>query len=391
MISLSDIKSKAPDFLQQVISIREHLHKHPELSFKEFNTSKYIQEILRENNIPFQSIANTGLVAHIGPKTGEALCLRAELDALPIKEESSQKYTSLHQGIMHACGHDVHMASLLGTTFLLKYFEDKIERPIKILFQPGEEKLPGGAKKVLEEGVLKTHNITRMMAQHVAPKLEVGTIGFKAGLYMASCDELYIKVVGKGGHAALKDSYLNPLIISSELLLKLEELINNNKTLSTPSVLSFGKIQSDGGATNVIPNTVFLEGTFRTFDEKFRAQTHQEIKIIIEDLNKKWGSNIDLNIKKGYPFLNNDAHLVSEAKKHAIEYLDKEAIVDLDLRMTSEDFAYFSHKVPVCFYRLGVRNEKKGITSMVHTPTFDIDQEAFNHSFGLMAYLAVSL
>ncbi len=388
---LQKIKSIAQKYKDQVQVIRAHLHQYPELSFQEHNTSNYIKNILQERGIEFESIADTGIVATINGKSPQAIGLRAELDALPIQEENNTSYTSKNKGVMHACGHDVHMASLLGTTFILNELKEALPFTIKVLFQPGEEKLPGGASIVLKEGFIEKHQIKKMIAQHVAPSLPVGQVGFKSGMYMASCDELYLTVTGKGGHAALKETYNNPLLIASDFLLQAEQVINNCTDLPCPSVLSFGKINSVGGATNVIPDQVKLLGTFRTFDEGFRAQTHKKLAELSDQLAEKHKATLDLEIKKGYPFLKNDQDFTEQCKSAATEFLGSDQIIDLPLRMTSEDFAYFSQKVPVCFYRLGVRNELKNITSMVHTPTFDVDQDVFDHASGLMAYITLNL
>jgi len=388
---LDQIKNLSKKHLSKVKQIRFYLHQNPELSFQEHKTSGFIKEQLNSQNIPFESIAGTGIVATIPGKKKEAICLRAELDALPITEQSNKNYASINKGVMHACGHDVHMASLLGTCFILSELKEKLSSTVKVLFQPGEEKLPGGASIVLQEGIIEKHNITRMVAQHVAPSIEVGKLGFRPGVYMASCDEIFLEIKGKGGHAAMKETYNNPLLITAKFLQLADRLVNTSTQNPCPSVLSFGKINSEGGATNIIPEKVFLEGTFRTFDEGFRAKTWKRLNELALKVGKEFNTELRVEIKKGYPFLNNNSEMVSKAVEAAKEFVGKDNVVNLDLRMTSEDFAYFSQKVPVCFYRLGVRNEAKGIASMVHTPTFDIDEGAFGYSSLYMAYLACIL
>ncbi|GAB4252446.1 MAG: M20 family metallopeptidase [Vicingaceae bacterium] len=391
----SKIKSLAADFYEEIVDIRRHLHQNPELSFQEYNTSKYICSVLDAMNISYKTgYVNTGIVAHIKGKNPDkkVIALRADIDALPINEQNELEYKSSKEGVMHACGHDVHTSSLLGTAKILNQLTSEFEGTVKLIFQPGEEKLPGGASLMIKEGALENPKANAIIGQHVFPDLEVGKVGFRKGMYMASADEIYVTVKGKGGHAALPHKYNNPLIIASDLLLSLQEVfMKNTKGLvpdNVPSVLAFGKIKGEG-ATNVIPNEVLIEGTFRTMNEEWRKKAHQIMRDLANETAQKYNASIDFDIQVGYPFLVNDENLTGQCISFAEEYVGKENVVTLDLRMTAEDFAYYSQLMPACFYRLGTRNEAKNITHGLHTPFFNIDEEALRTSTGLMAWLTI--
>jgi amidohydrolase len=390
---IKEIAAKNADWVKD---IRHQLHSNPELSFQEFETSKFIINKLQEIGLEIETgYVKTGIVATLKCKNPESktIALRADMDALPITETNEVTYKSKNIGVMHACGHDVHSSSLIGVAKILNEIKDEIEGTIKFIFQPGEEKLPGGASLMLKEGLLTKHPSSKIFAQHVTPQIEIGKVGFKSGMFMASTDEIYIEVVGVGGHAAMEALYNNPLIIASELLIKLNEIfsIENLKKIGieTPTVLAFGKIIGEG-ATNVIPDKVNIEGTFRTFDEDWRKAAHQKIKEICEIVSKENKATININIIIGYPFLVNDKEVTEYAKKSAMEYLGKENVIDLDYRMTAEDFAFFSQQVPSCFYRIGTGNIKKNIISNVHTSTFNIDEESLEIMTGLMSYIAIN-
>ncbi len=395
MISSDKIKNLAKEFLPEMIFIRRHLHANPELSFQETETAKYICSILQRENISFDSgIAGTGIVAHIRGNNPESrtIALRADMDALPILEENKNDYCSKNNGVMHACGHDVHTTCLLGAAMILNRCRSQIEGTVRLIFQPGEEKLPGGASLMIKEGVLKNPQPEFILGQHVFPELEVGKVGFRSGMYMASTDELYLTVKGKGGHAAMPSQYVNPLLIASEILSQLNELFmgENKIQKEIPTVLAFGKINSTGGATNVIPEEIKIEGTFRTMNEEWRMRAHATLLVKASAIAHNMGGKAELRIERGYPFLVNDEKTTSNSKNAAIEYLGKENVIDLDVRMTAEDFAYYTQVIPACFYRLGTRNEAKGIISPVHTATFDVDEKCLEIGAGLMAYLVLS-
>ncbi len=384
------IKQLASNLLLEIVKIRRHLHMYPELSFKEFATSNYIKSILKEWGIPFyDKIAETGIVVVLEGKnpTKRCIALRADFDALPIQEENKVVYSSKNDGIMHACGHDAHTASLLGTIKILDAIKSDWEGTIKCIFQPAEERLPGGAKQMIEEGVLSSPMVDNMLGQHVFPDLEVGKVGFRPGIYMASTDELYIKVKGKGGHAALPSKNINPIVIASRLVSKLYSLFD--KEQNSQSVFSIGFINGNG-STNIVPETVSMMGTFRSLDDDWRIKTHNKLLLIAEDVAKEFKADIDFEIKKGYPTLENDILVTQESIKLAKEFLGDENVVNLDIRMTAEDFAYYTKKIPCCFYRLGTANKQKGIVNGLHTSKFDIDEGSLEIGMGLMAYLAVN-
>jgi amidohydrolase len=384
------IQELAASVLESTIQNRRHLHAHPELSFQEYQTVAFVAAKLDELGIAYKPMATTGLVALItGDKpSDQVVALRADMDALPIQETNEVAYKSTNAGVMHACGHDAHTASLLGTAAILQQLKAEFGGTIKLIFQPAEELLPGGAKQMIQEGVLENPKPHAVLGQHVMPFIETGKVGFRSGKYMASTDELYVTVKGKGGHAAQPQQNIDPVMITAQILVSLQQIVSRTANPNIPSVLSFGKVQANG-ATNVIPNEVKLEGTFRTMDEAWRAEAHIRMKKMAEGIAESMGGSCEFEIKKGYPFLVNEEKLTAQAKQYAQDYLGKENVLDLDIWMAAEDFAYYSQVADACFYRLGTRNEAKGITSSVHTPTFDIDENAFAISTGLMAYIAL--
>jgi len=376
-----------------VIANRRHLHAHPELSFQEVQTGKFVAEKLDELGIEYRhGMAGTGVVALVKGKNPKKriVALRGDMDALPIREANNVPYKSQNEGVMHACGHDVHTSSLLGTVKVLHALRDKFEGTVKCIFQPGEEKLPGGASIMISEGVLENPKPVSIFGQHVHPPLRAGMIGLKGGIYMASSDEIYVTVKGRGGHGAMPQDCIDPVAIAAQLIVSLQQIVSRYADPGTPSVLTFGKINSVGGATNVIPNEVKLEGTFRTMNELWRAEAHKRMKKMAETIAKSMGAACVFNIVKGYPVLYNHEALTIRTKSRAVEYLGNDKVVDLPMRMTAEDFAYFSQAMPACFYRLGTGNPERGITSPIHTDTFDIDESALETSVGLMAWLAIS-
>ena len=385
------IQQLAKQSLPEIVQLRRYLHAHPELSFEEYETSKYIAAYLTSLGIRFETgIVKTGIVAIIEGKNPQkkVVALRADMDALPILESNQVVYVSQNEGIMHACGHDVHSASLLGVAKLLNELRDEFEGTVKLIFQPGEEKLPGGASLMIKEGVLENPKPNSMFGQHVFPSMEAGKVGFRSGMYMASTDELYLTIKGKGGHAAMPADYINPLLIASEVLLALNKEFMHKKS-ETPTVLAFGKITGNG-ATNVIPDEVHIEGTFRTMNEAWRAEAHAKMQHIAKEVTQQHKGDCVFRIELGYPFLVNDDAVTTCARKAAEDFLGAENVEELPMRMTAEDFAFFSQQIPSCFYRLGTGNKSKGITSGVHTSTFDIDESALETGVGLMTWLTLN-
>jgi amidohydrolase len=388
---LEKIKSLSGQYATQTVANRRHLHQNPELSFKEFNTAQFVSKELTALGLKPISIANTGVYAIIEGQNPESrvIGLRADMDALPIFEKTTHDFRSKVDGVMHACGHDAHTASLLTTARILNEIKNDFEGSIKLVFQPAEEKAPGGASIMIKEGILENPRPHSMLGQHVAPNVPVGKIGFREGMYMASTDELYLTVKGKGGHGAMPDTLIDPVLIASHLIVAMQQIISRNRKPANPSVLSFGRFIADG-VTNVIPNEVTIQGTFRCMDEEWRAEGLTKMKKLAEGICEAMGGSCDFEVLKGYPFLKNNPELTRRSKAAAIDYMGAANVVDLDLWMAGEDFAFYSQVVDSCFYRLGTRNEARGIVAGVHTPTFDIDEESLAIGPGLMAWLAVS-
>lgn len=389
---LEKVRELASDGHEAIVAIRQHLHAHPELSFQEYQTSAYIAQQLTLMGIQFTTGwgGGTGIVAIIKGQNPEShtIALRADFDALPIQEANENcAYRSVNQGIMHACGHDVHTASLLGAAKILHQLSSHWTGTVKLIFQPGEEKLPGGASLMIAEGVLQNPAPAAIFGQHVHPSLPAGKIGIKPGMFMASADEIYITVHGKGGHGAMPHDCVDPILIAAHLLVSLQQIVSRNADPTIPSVLSFGKIEGKG-ATNVIPNQVTIEGTFRTMNEEWRNEAHKRMTNLAESLCAGMGGRCELRIERGYPFLKNHEQLTLRARTYAEEYLGADNVIELPIRMTAEDFAFYSHHVPACFYRLGTGGTA-ATNYPVHTSSFDIDEAALRTSTGLMAWMAL--
>ena len=391
MSLLELIRKESQTQAPEIIRWRRHLHTHPELSYKEVETARFVADTLRAIGInPQERIAGTGVLAQIEGKnpSRKIIALRGDMDALPIQEANETPYKSQNPGVMHACGHDVHTTSLLGTAKILHQLKDQFEGTVKFLFQPGEEKNPGGASLMIRDGALKNPIPSGIIGQHVMPLLPVGKIGFREGMYMASSDEIFLKIIGKGGHAGAPELIVDPVLIASHIIVALQQVVSRNANPRQATVLSFGKVLAEG-ATNIIPNEVNVAGTFRALDEKWREEALKKIEKIATGIAESMGGRCEVNISHGYPYLENNPELTRRIRKAAEAYVGKSNVVDLDITLGSEDFAYYSHVVPASFYRLGTRNEAKGITAYVHTPTFDIDEDALVIGPGLMAWMAV--
>ena len=385
------VRDAAAGALPGTTAIRRHLHRHPELSFEEHRTQAYVASRLKELGVSYANAAGTGLVAEIhGNGSGPTVALRADMDGLPIQERNDTDYASEVPGVMHACGHDVHTANLLGAAEILQSLRSHFAGKVRLLFQPGEEKLPGGATLMIKDGALERPTPRAIFGQHVHPPLAAGKVGFRPGIYMASTDELHLTVKGKGGHGAMPHHAVDPIVITAHLITAVQQLISRNTDPTLPAVITFGRIESDGGATNVIPNRVTLLGTMRTLDEAWRKELHKRLRALVTGMASSMGGEAELEINHGYPFLKNDERLTRWATSEAKRYLGEENVVDLPIRMTGEDFAFYTHHVPACFYRLGVKNEGAGITRPVHTDTFDVDEACLETGSGLMAWLAIS-
>lgn len=391
MSLLSSVQQSSLAAAEEVIRFRRHLHAHPELSYQEVKTARFVADLLRSFGLnPTEGVAGTGVVAIIEGRNSskKMVALRADMDALPIQEANTVSYKSTQSGVMHACGHDVHTSSLLGTAKILSGLRDQFEGSVRLIFQPGEEKNPGGASMMIKEGVLQNPKPSSIIGQHVMPLVPVGKIGFREGMYMASSDEIYIKVIGKGGHGATPELAIDPVLIASHIIVALQQVISRNASPKQPTVLTFGRITGEG-ATNIIPNEVNIAGTFRALNEEWREAGLKKIVKMAESIAEGMGARCEIELSRGYPYLENNPELTRRIRKAAEEYVGKENVVDIDLTLGSEDFAYYSHQIPASFYRLGTRNEAKGITSYVHTPTFDIDEDALRIGPGVMAWMAL--
>jgi len=390
--TIAKIKSLSEAYFSDIQAIRHHLHSHPELSFQEFETADFIEAELRKMGITdFERKAETGITFMLKGRedNGKVVAMRADIDALPIIEANEVSYKSQNEGVMHACGHDVHTSSLLGAVRILKELKDHYSGTVKVIFQPGEEKLPGGASVLIKEGILENPKPDRILGQHVMPLIPAGKVGFRKGMYMASADEIYFTVTGRGGHAAMPENTVDPVLITSHIIVALQQIISRNCSPKIPSVLSFGRVEALG-ATNVIPNEVKVEGTFRTYDEEWRAEAHVRMKKMAEGIAESMGAQCDFQVMKGYPHLKNHPEYTQANIEAAKAYMGDENVEEIDLWLAGEDFAFYSHHVDACFYRLGTRNEAKGITSGVHTPTFDIDESALKTGMGLFAWLTIA-
>ncbi len=392
MSSIQLIQEKAKALLPELIQIRREIHQNPELSFQEFETQKRVEDYLQNKlGLTTKRLANTGVVALIEGKNPQkkVVGLRADMDALPIVEvNDGRPYRSKNEGVMHACGHDVHTTSLLGAATILNEMRNEFEGTIKLVFQPGEEKLPGGASLMIADGVLNDPKVDVMIGQHVMPLLNTGKIGIRKGLYMASTDELYVTVKGKGGHGAIPNLAVDSVLIAAHIVVALQQIVSRNANPAMHSVLSFGKVIAQG-ATNVLPDEVKMEGTFRTMDETWREEAHKRMIKMAQGIAESMGGSVDFEIKRGYPFLKNDETTTEICQQAAEEYVGSENVKPLDIWMAAEDFAYYSQEVPSCFYRLGTRNEEKGTGVSVHNAKFDVDEDALEQGAGLFAYMAI--
>jgi amidohydrolase len=384
-------KHKAKESSTLIREIREWLHQHPELSFNEVETASYITHKLSNWNIPFrQNIGGHGIIAWIeGSLPGKNIALRAEIDALPIEEANNVLYASKNKGIMHACGHDVHTAFLLGAIKILSEIKHELQGTIYGIFQPAEEKIPGGAYLMLQDEFFKNLKFDAVIAQHVLPDLPSGHIGIKPGPYMASTDEIYITIKGKGGHAATPHQINDTVLAASQLVVNLQALVSRFTNPTIPTVLSFGKFIANG-ATNIIPNEVKLEGTFRTFDEEWRQKALSQIIHTTHHIAKSMNVEADIKILNGYPSLINNNDLFEKIKAIVETFLPNEKIEILEMRTTAEDFAYFAQKYPSLMYRIGTGGLEY-CSHPLHSPNFNVNEEIFSFAHGLLAYIAYKL
>ncbi len=386
------IKELAAEYKPELIAIRRHLHQHPELSKQEKETAAFISSELTKLDIPHKTnVGGYGIVGEIKGRNPEKklIALRADMDALPILEANKLPYKSLNEGVMHACGHDVHMAGLLGAARILKKLEKEWEGSVRLIFQPSEEEYPGGASLMIKDGVLENPKPAAIFGQHVYPEMPAGKVGMKAGKYMASTDEFYITVKGKGGHGALPDQVIDPIVIAAQIVIGLQQIVSRKAFPGMPTVLTIGKLEAKG-RTNIIPSEAKMEGIIRTFNEDWRAEIKKQITKIAKGIAQAMGAEADVFIDQGYPFVVNDEALTERAFKAAADFLGEGQVEELEFRMTAEDFAYYSQQVPGCFYRLGTRNDQQGMNSPLHSDTFDADEDSLETGPAVMAWLAIN-
>ena len=388
------ILNRAEKVHTEVINLRRHFHKFPELSYEETETSAFICKWLDENKIPYRDkIAGTGIIGQItGSGTGNLIvAVRAEMDALPIAERNDTTYASANIGKMHACGHDAHMSIAMGSALLLNSMRDLFGGTVLLIFQPGEERSPGGARLMIETGELKKPKPDIIIATHNLPELKSGIIGYKSGRYMASCDEIYITVSGRGGHAALPGLTTDQVFISSKLVVRLKEMMSEKiASKGIPTVLGIGRISGEG-ATNVIPEKVNISGTFRTFDEKWREEGLQFVKKIAADIASEYKVTVDVRIEEGYPVLINDKDLTEKAVTLSEDLLGKDNVTMLDMRMSSDDFSFYSDVSPSLYFRTGMGSKNSdGELRKLHTPDFDIDEEGLKTGVANLSWLIIN-
>jgi amidohydrolase len=392
---LAKVNAKAQQLYPQVVAYRRHLHQNPELSFVEYQTSAYIKSQLQAMSVAFTEVLETGVLAWIEGKAGQSnrsIVLRADMDALPIKEENDLDFSSQNEGVMHACGHDFHTANLLGVAHILKSLVNDFSGKVLLLFQPAEERIPGGAKGIIDVGCLDEiadNHINAVLGLHVSPQLNTGQIGVCAGRFMASSDEIYLKIKGKGGHAAEPHRAVDPIMVAVQVLSALQQVVSRKANPSMPSVLTFGKIIANGAA-NVIPDEVSLEGTFRTMDETWRNEALQHIKLIVNQTADMLGAKAELEIRNGYPVLLNNEALASWFKQQVRQYLGNDIVQEIPQWMAAEDFAYYSHRYPSLFFLVGIKNEQHRLQYGLHNAKFDLDEQAFLNAMQAMTLSALT-
>ncbi len=374
-----------------MVSIRRRIHQYPELAFEEYETSKLVAQTLKSLNLKVEAgIAKTGVVGIIeGKAKGKAkvVALRADMDALPIQEQTNLPYASKVPGKMHACGHDSHTAMVLGSAMILNELKEQFSGIVKFIFQPSEEKNPGGASLMIKDGVLDNPRVDLIFGLHVRPDAEPGKVFIKEGPLMASSDEIYIKIKGKGGHGARPHFATDPIVIASEIVLALQKITSRFFDPIEPRVLTIGSIHA-GTATNIIPDEATISGTLRTMNEEWRKKAWKLIEKIARGIASTYGADCEVKISKGYPVLINDLEATKFAREKAIELFGKNKVFEARPVMGAEDFAYYLQKVPGCFIWLGAgsKNSKHDI----HSSKFTINEEAMKFGSSILAYLAIS-
>ncbi|MGC8663587.1 MAG: M20 metallopeptidase family protein [Thermoplasmata archaeon] len=358
----------------KIVKLRRELHQHPEIAHKEFETQKILLNHLEELGIPTKKIAGTGIVATIeGREIGKTVALRADMDALPIKEENDVPYKSKNEGFMHACGHDNHMSMVYGAALLLNEMKDKLKGNVKLIYQPAEEEgTIGGAKPMIEEGALE--GVDYILGMHVWPELPEGIIGLRKGPFFAAADTISIEIIGKGGHGAKPDIAVDPIMVSAKVIDSLHTISSREIDPLEPFVITIGLING-GTAHNIIPERVKMLGTVRTMDKNTRDSMENKLNRIISGITSSLNAKYDLKYIYGYPVLVNDPWVTDFMKNVASEILGNDHVIESKQTMGGEDFAYYLEKVPGTFMVLGTYNEKLGYVHSVHTSRFNINEK----------------
>lgn len=383
------LKELAQKHHESVISLRRHFHTHPELSNQEFNTQKKIMEILTELGLEPKAIAQTGVMADLkGAKPGRCIAIRADMDALPVQDECGKPYQSVNPGVCHACGHDGHVSMLLGVAKMLTDYKDHLCGTIRFLFQPSEEKFPGGAKAMIQNGAL--NGVAAIIGAHLWQPVPVGSIGIRSGRFMASPDEFTITIQGKGGHGSMPHQTIDVLLTASQIAVALNTIVSRNIDPLEQAVLSLGYLHA-GDTFNIIPDKAVIKGTVRSFDRAIHTIIFERIHAITKGICESAGAVYQIDSPDSYPPLINEATTTQEIIAAANESLGADKVITVNPSMGGEDFSYYLEKVPGAFMFVGAGNEAKGIIYPQHHPKYDIDENALAYGMEVMARTAASM
>ena len=373
-----DFMMEAEKIRSEIIDLRRELHKSPELDFALYNTSKVIKEFLKKEGIEYYDCAGTGIVATIygnsKEKKNKVIALRTDMDALPIEEKTETEYSSKVNGVMHACGHDAHMAMTLGAAKLINLHRDILKGDVKIIFEPAEE-TTGGSKVMIKEGALENPKVDAIIGCHVDESLRAGTVGVKKGVAYAASNPFEITIYGKGTHGASPHKGVDPIVIAAQVISSLQLLISRETSPVNPAVITVGTING-GSAANVIPDKVVMTGIIRTMNLEDRKRMIDRLKDVVHMQVKSLNGRCEIKIDESYPCLYNDDDMYDRFNEYTIDMLGTEKVVVMqEPTLGVESFSYFSLQVPALFYHVGCGNVQKGITYPLHSCYFNIDEE----------------
>ncbi len=388
------IRKKARLLFPEIVRIRREIHRHPELSFKEFRTTALIREFLLKLGLKIEhDFLETGIAALLegGEKKteGKLVALRADIDALPLQEENTHEFCSLENGVMHACGHDMHTAILLGAAVVLSDIKKSLPGDVLFIFQPGEEKAPGGAKPLIEAGLFRQYHPSAVFALHCLPQLQSGKLALREGAIMAAADELYITVYGEGGHASAPHKTIDPVLAAAHIVTALQHLVSRVVSPYEPAVVSISSIHG-GGATNIIPGKVHMTGTLRTMNEELRREMHKRLRETVEQIGMGMGARAEIEIVDGYPVVVNHPETTRVIREAFVAYFGKNSVEECEPFMTAEDFAYYLQHCPGTFIHLGTGSSKPEKGNTLHSPFFNPDESAIGTGMEAMSYAALS-